>query len=432
MANAPAATAELNEARQRFADRNPQSRLLHESAVAVLPGGNTRSLFYMEPFPLTFVSGRDSVLTDADGHDYIDLVGDYTAGLLGHSDERVRSAVFAALSTNTSVGGIHPAEQQLATLMCQRWHLDLVRFTNSGTEANLMAITAARLHTGRSKVVAMEACYHGGVLYFALQPAPWTVPFPFEMGSFNDLDACRRAVDACGDDLAAVIVEPMMGGGGCIPPDDGFLAGLADITRAAGGLLIADEVMTSRLGPHGLCHLQGVTPDLHTFGKYIGGGFSFGAFGGRAEVMSMFDARRADAVSHAGTFNNNVASISAGVEVLANLFTAADAERLTARGDDLRANVAAVLARHHAPMCVTGFGSMMTIHARPDPPRNGREGADRDAALQERLYLGLLDRGVYIAARGMVNLSLTVTDDQLATFLDALDDVCSQLVDTCR
>jgi glutamate-1-semialdehyde 2,1-aminomutase len=432
MPYAAAAPAELHTARQRFADRNPQSRLLHESAVTVLPGGNTRSLFYMQPFPLTFVSGRGSVLTDADGHDYIDLVGDYTAGLLGHSDERVRAAVFAALSTNTSVGGIHPAEQRLATLMCERWQLDLVRFTNSGTEANLMAITAARLFTGRSKVVAMEAGYHGGVLYFAMQPAPWTVPFPFEMGSFNDLDACRRAVDACGDDLAAVIVEPMMGGGGCIPPEPGFLGGLAEITRSAGGLLIADEVMTSRLGPHGLCHLQGVAPDLKTFGKYIGGGFSFGAFGGTAEVMAMFDARRPDAVSHAGTFNNNVASISAGVEVLGTLFTAADAEQLTARGEDLRANVATVVARHALPMCVTGFGSMMTIHARPAPPRTGGDGAHRDAVLQERLYLGLLDRGVYIAARGMVNLSLTVTDDQLAEFLDSLDEVCRELTVSTR
>jgi glutamate-1-semialdehyde 2,1-aminomutase len=427
MPQGSAAPAELDTARRRFADRNPQSRLLHESAVAVLPGGNTRSLFYMKPFPLTFVSGHGSVLTDADGHDYIDLVGDYTAGLLGHSDERVRDAVFAALATNTSVGGIHPAEQRLAELMCARWYLDLVRFTNSGTEANLMAITAARLFTGRSKVVAMEAGYHGGVLSFALQPAPWTVPYPFEMGSFNDLDACRSAVEACGDDLAALIVEPMLGGGGCIPPESGFLAGLADLTRAAGGLLIADEVMTSRLGPHGLCHLHGVAPDLRTFGKYIGGGFSFGAFGGAAEVMSMFDSRRPDAASHAGTFNNNVASISAGVEVLGQLFTSADAEQLTARGDDLRAAVAAVVARHHLPMCVTGFGSMMTIHARQTPPRTGREGADRDAVLQESLYLGLLERGVYIAARGMVNLSLTVTDDQLAAFLDSLDEVCQEL-----
>jgi glutamate-1-semialdehyde 2,1-aminomutase len=414
-------------ARQRFGDRNPQSRILHEQATRSLPGGNTRTLFYQPPFPLTFVRGEGSVLHDADGHSYIDLVGDYTAGLLGHGNEQVRDAVFAALSTNSSVGGIHPVEQQLGELMCARWNLDKVRFTNSGTEANLMAITAARAATKRSAIVVMEAGYHGGVLYFGLEPASWTVPFPFHMARFNDIDHCRSVIEAVGDDLAAVIVEPMMGSAGCIPAEPGFLGDLADAVHAVGGVLIVDEVMTSRHGRAGLVGEFAIPADIVTFGKYIAGGFSFGAFGGTEAVMELFDARRPGAVAHSGTFNNNVASLSAGVAVLSSIYTADHAEVFTARGHDVLATIRSVVEHHDAGLSVSGFGSMMNIHASATPPGDGRAALQRDWALQELLYLEMLDRGVYMAPRGMINLSLVVTDDQLGSAIAALDDVCGDL-----
>lgn len=411
-----------------YADRNVESRRRHESASQVLPGGNTRTLFYQPPFPLTFVSGHDSVLVDADGHQYVDLLGDYTAGLLGHSDRRARDAANAALDINMSVGGIHPAEQQLARLMCQRWDLEMVRFNNSGTEANLMAITAARMYTGRSTIMVMDGAYHGGILYFAHGAAKWNAPYPTVLGHFNDLQQCSELIAQVGIDLAAILVEPMLGSAGCLPADPGFLQGLADAAHAVGALVIADEVMTSRLGPRGLSIDAGVQPDLKTFGKYIAGGFSFGAFGGSAKVMSIFDASQPDFIPHAGTFNNNITSLSAGVEVLSNIYTAEIAAAFTERGDEFRANIAAVLARHHAPFSVTGIGTMMSLHARREAPTDGHSALDRNVEHQELLYLALLERGFYIAPRGMINLSLSVTDDQLAAFLTALDDVVAELV----
>jgi glutamate-1-semialdehyde 2,1-aminomutase len=419
----------LDKARQAYADRHPESRKRHRTACDVLPGGNTRSLLYQPPFPLTFVRGAASVLVDADGHEFVDLLGDYTAGLLGHSDRRARDAAMAALDGNMCVGGIHPAESELATLMCERWGVDRVRFTNSGTEANLMAITAARMYTGRSTVLVMQGAYHGSVLYFSDGAAPWNAPYPTVIAQFNDLDHCRDVVGEHADQLAAVLVEPMLGSAGCIPAADGFLAGLLQAAHEVGALAVFDEVMTSRLGPRGLSEAAGLRPDLKTFGKYIAGGFSFGSFGGTAEVMRIFDATQPGSVPHAGTFNNNITSLSAAVTVLRDVYTADVAEAFTARGDDFRCGIAAVFARRRVPFCVTGIGTMLNIHARRVEPTNGAQAADRNLRHQELLYLALTARGFYVAPRLMINLSLPVTDDQLAAFLDALDEACVELAD---
>jgi glutamate-1-semialdehyde 2,1-aminomutase len=404
----------VGEKRREFAARNPESARLHDEARAVLPGGHTRTILNHEPFPLTFVLGRGAVLVDADGHEYVDLLGDYTAGLLGHGEPRVLDAVQGAMQELASVGGVHPYEAALARLMCTRFGLDRVRFTNSGTEANLFAITTARMFTGRSKLLVFHGGYHGGVLFFSSGGAAWNAPYPFVVAPYNDLAGTTALIEEHAGDLAAVLVEPMLGSGGCIPAAPGFLAGVFEAARAAGAVCIADEVMTSRHGRSGLAALLGVEPDVKTYGKYIGGGFSFGAFGGRAELLDQFDTARPGAIPHAGTFNNNVATMAAGCVVLRELYTAEIAEAHTARGDRFRAEAADVLGRHPLPMTVTGYGSMLALHA--DTPE-----------LQELLFLGLYLRGIYTAPRGMVNLSLPLTDEHLAAALGALDETLAEL-----
>jgi glutamate-1-semialdehyde 2,1-aminomutase len=426
-------SAQLERARQHFADRNPASRAAYDQARQVLPGGHTRTVLTHPPFPLTFVGGEGATLTDADGHTYLDLLGDYTAGLLGHSERRVIDHVKAALDTNVSVGGIHPAEAHLARLMCERFGLDRVRFTNSGTEANLMAITTALQFTGRSKLMVMFGGYHGGVLYFASGPAPWNAPYDFVIAPYNDLDGTLALIGQHADDLAAVVMEPMLGSGGCIPATPEFVQGVFAAARAVGAVCIADEVMTSRHGRCGMVDMLGAKADITTYGKYIGGGFSFGAFGGRADLLDQYDtspeAGRTSVISHAGTFNNNIATMNAGVAVLGSVFTADVAEAHFARGEEFRRNVAAVLARHSLPVSVSGYGSMMSLHALPEAPTQLRQMAERDAVLQELVFLGLLERGVYIAHRGMMNVGLAHTDDQLAAALDALDDTLRALAE---
>jgi glutamate-1-semialdehyde 2,1-aminomutase len=408
------AAALVAEKRREFAARNPESARLHDDARRVLPGGHTRTILAHEPFALTFVRGEGAVLVDADGHEYVDLLGDYTAGLLGHGERRVLDVVHRALSELASVGGLHPHETDLARLMCERFGLDRVRFTNSGTEANLMAITTARQFTGRSKVLVFHGGYHGGVLFFSTGGAPWNAPYPFLVAPYNDLAATTRLIEEHADDLAAVLVEPMLGSGGCIPAEPEFLRGVFDAARSAGAVCIADEVMTSRHGGSGLAALLGVDPDVQTYGKYIGGGFSFGAFGGRAELLDQFDTTRPGSIPHAGTFNNNVATMSAGCVVLGELYTADVAEAHTARGERFRAEVAEALARHPVPVGVTGYGSMLALHA--DSPE-----------LQEIVFLGLYLRGIYTAPRGMINLSLPLTDEQLVAALTALEETLAEL-----
>jgi glutamate-1-semialdehyde 2,1-aminomutase len=417
----------VDERRRAFVARNPESKRLHDEARRVLPGGHTRTILAHEPFPLTFVRAAGSVLTDADGHDYVDLLGDYTAGLFGHGERRVLDAVDGALRELASVGGVHPREAELAGLLCERFGLDRVRFTNSGTEANLMAITTARHVTGRSRVLVFHGAYHGGVLFFSDGVAPWNAPYPFVVAPYNDLAATSALIDEHGPELAAVLVEPMLGSGGCIPATPDFLGGIFEAARAAGAVCIADEVMTSRHGRAGLAALLGAEPDLRTFGKYIGGGFSFGAFGGSAGLLDVFDTARPGSIPHAGTFNNNVATMTAGCVVLRELYTADTAEAHTARGERFRTDVAEVISRHRLPVSVSGYGSMLALHALATPPVDGAGSAGRDPALQELLFLGLYQRGIYTAPRGMVNLSLPLTDAQLDRALAALDDTLSEL-----
>jgi glutamate-1-semialdehyde 2,1-aminomutase len=421
----------VQRARQQFSDRNPGSRRHYDEARQFMPGGHTRTVLTHPPFPLNFVAGEGATLTDVDGHQYIDLLGDYTAGLLGHSEHRVIDAVTAALHTNVSVGGVHPAEARLARLMCERFGLDRVRFTNSGTEANLMAISTALMATGRTKLLVFHGGYHGGVLYFASGAAPWNAPYDFVVAPYNDLAGTLALIEEHGSDLAAVVMEAMLGSGGCVPADGDFVRGVAAAARAAGALFVADEVMTSRHGRSGMMNLLGVKPDISTFGKYIGGGFSFGAFGGSAEFLDLYDTSpeggRSWTISHAGTFNNNVATMTAGGVVLGEVFGADLAEAHTERGNEFRENVAAVLARHKAPVSVSGFGSMMSLHGLRTAPTTPVEAMQRDNALNELLFLGLLERGVYIATRGMMNVGLAHTDEQLATALDRLDDLLGEL-----
>ena len=330
----------LQDAEQRYAAANPKSRARHAEAARSLPGGNTRSILFYPPFPVTMTRGEGARLFDLDGHAYVDFLGEYTAGLYGHSDPVIQAAVREALAGGILLGAPNRYEAELARLMCARFpSLDLVRFCNSGTEANLNALMGARALTGRSHIMVFEGAYHGGMLSFGHGVSPANIPFPYVFGRFNDLDRTLALIERHADELAAIIIEPMMGAGGCIAGEPAFLEGLREAASRHGILLIFDEVMTSRLSPGGLQGKLGILPDLTTFGKYLGGGMSFGAFGGRAELMSRFDPARPDAIPHSGTYNNNVLTMAAGVAGLSQVFTPAAADALSASGERLKARL---------------------------------------------------------------------------------------------
>jgi glutamate-1-semialdehyde 2,1-aminomutase len=404
------------QARERFAGKNPRSRDRYEAARVALPGGNTRTVLYHPPFPLGIVRGDGCRVWDADGHEYVNLVGEYSAGLYGHSHPVIMAAVRRALDAGINLSGHSMLEGPFAVAVRDRFpSMDLLRFTNSGTEANVLALATATLHTGRRRILVFDGGYHGSVLSFHGGTGdPLNLPHEFVVATYND----PAAADLIDGDTAAVLVEPVLGSGGCVPGTTEFLTALRQRADGHGALLIFDEVMTSRLSPGGRQAQIGVTPDLTTIGKYIGGGMSFGAFGGRREVMERFDPARPGAVAHPGTFNNNVLTMSAGLAGLTEVYTPEAAVALNARGDALTERLRALTAG--LPVHVTGVGSLFAVHFLAEPPRTAAEVDRADPRLRELFFLDLLERGVHVARRGMVALSLAVGDAECDLFVDAV------------
>src|ERR1700737_1226305 len=338
--------AALAEAEEHYRARNPKSLAQHRAACAAIPGGNTRSAIHVDPFPLTMVRGEGARLWDLDGHEYVDFLSEFTAGIYGHSHPTILRAIASALEGGLNFGAHNATEAQFAASIWARFpSIELVRFTNSGTEANLMAVSAARAITGRPKILVFKGGYHGGVFYFRGHGSPLKAPFDFLLGPYNDLEAVEALVQPHRAELAAILIEPMQGTTGCILAERSFLAGLRSLASETGALLIFDEVMTSRLAPGGLQEGHGILPALTTLGKYVGGGMSFGAFGGRADLMERFDPRRPDAFQHAGTFNNNVLTMNAGLAGLTEIYTPERARTFNTGGDRLRERLNAAVAR---------------------------------------------------------------------------------------
>ncbi len=423
--NLDMATA-VGEAEAAYVAANPESQRLQAEACAVMPGGNTRSVLYYPPFPLTLVRGEGARVWDADGHDYCDFLGEYTAGLYGHSHPVIRAAIEAKLADGVLMGAPGELEAKLAAELCRRFpSFEQMRLCNSGTEANLLALSAARAVSGRDAIMVFEGAYHGAVFVFGPGGSPLNAPFPFVMGRYNDAEGAEKLIDEHAGELAAVIVEPMQGAGGCIPGEPEFLQALRDATARHGIILVFDEVMTSRTGGGGLQTELGIVPDMTTLGKYVGGGLPSGAFGGRAEIMQHFDPRRPDAFMHAGTFNNHVLTMAAGLTGLTEIYDSEAAAGLDRRGQELRRRLNEAAEARGLPVQATGVGSLSTVHFQSGPIRS-IEDLSSDPEARTLFQLDLLARGIYSPRRNMVNLSLPMSevdiDGLVAVFEEFLDD----------
>jgi glutamate-1-semialdehyde 2,1-aminomutase len=415
--------AALVEAEEHYRASNPKSLAQYEAACAAMPGGNTRGSIYAEPFPLTIARGESARLWDLDGHEYIDFLSEFTAGLYGHSHPAIRREIDAALDGGVNFGAQTAAEARFAAAICARFpSIELVRFTNSGTEANLMALSAARAITGRPKILVFQGGYHGAVFYFRGSESVVNAPFDFLIGRYNDLDQVQDLLRPDRGELAAILVEPMQGSTGCIPAERDFLAGLRTLADETGAILIFDEVMTSRLAPGGLQEALGVLPDMTTLGKYVGGGMSFGAFGGRADIMQRFDPRRPDAFQHPGTFNNNVLTMNAGYVGLTEIYTPERARELNEWGDGLRERLNAVARRLGLAIQFTGRGSMMSVHMTDAPIRREEDVLRGNPALRDLFWFDLLAAGIWFAKRGFFSLSIALDDADADGLLGAVEE----------
>lgn len=412
----------IEDARARYLKANPLSMAADKSAESNLPGGNTRTVLHYDPFPLTMVSGQGAELTDLDGHRYIDFVGEYSAGLFGHSNAEIKAAVHQALDQGLVMGAPTQHERKLAGLLCARFPaIDQIRFCNSGTEANIWALTTARLMTGRSKIIAFDGAYHGGVLKFPDGQCKLNIPYDFVVAEYNDIEGSERIIREVGEELAAVIVEPILGAGGNILGNPAFLRMLRRATREVGALLIFDEVKTSRIGPAGVQGVIGIKPDLTTLGKYIAGGLPTGAFGGSAELMAHFNPKKPDNWNHAGTFNNDICSMAAASVAMGEVFTPQRATEFHEHSEAYRQSLNKMFAARKVPMYCNGYGSIFAVHFSRKAVKRKADISAGCQAMRPLLHMELLLDGVLVCGRGDMFLSLPMTQQHLSRARDALE-----------
>ena len=402
------------EASSRFFDRLSET----------MPGANTRTATYFAPHPLTMARGEGAFVWDADGNRFIDLVNNYTSLVHGHS----APAIADALREQLDAGTVHPAPIELQAELAERIvgrvpSVEQVRFSNSGTEANMNAIRCARAATGRSDVLKFDWGYHGS--WEGLPPVKTdTAGIPAEVlgtlhwADYNSAEQIESIMAEHGERIAAIIVEPLLGAG-VIPGELEFLRAARRAADAHGAILIFDEVVSLRTAWGGIQAETGVMPDLTTFGKVIGGGLPVGALGGRADLMSLYDPRRPDAIPHHGTFNGNVLTTAAGVASL-DLLSEQEIERINSLGTRLARGLAS-LPRDGAPqITVTQVGSLVQAHF--DVPAEVRTGSDLNpgsAALAE-FHIAALNEGVYMAPRGEFNVTTAMDEAIVDEALEAL------------
>ncbi len=428
---------------------HPRSRALFERACQALPGGDTRTTVYFRPFPPYIERGDGCRMYDVDGHVLLDLLANYTSMIWGYAHPEIVEAIRRQAALGSSFAAPTEDQVRLAELLRERLpSLAKVRFTNSGTEAAMNAMRAARAFTGRSKIVKIEGGYHGSsdAAEISVRPDPASagpaarphavpargvpasvarevIPAPF-----NDAGAVEAILRAHPGEIAALIVEPVMGAGGVIPPRDGFLTALRRLTEAMDIVLIFDEVISFRLDYHGAQARYGVRPDLTVLGKIIGGGLPVGAFGGREEIMALYDPRHPSGLAHGGTFNANALTVAAGVAGLA-LLTAPEIDRLNAEGDELRARLQALFDASPVPARVSGVGSLLQVHFTGGDVADYRDGARGDVALSTAFHLALLLEGAFVAPRGMMALSLPMRNAELDEAVGTAGRALARLVD---
>jgi glutamate-1-semialdehyde 2,1-aminomutase len=390
-----------------------QSDSLFERAQAVIPGGvnsPVRAFKSVGRRPVFIASGDGATMTDVDGKSYIDYVGSWGPLIAGHRPDFVRSALIKAVEqAGTSFGAPTVAEVELAELIAAFVpSIEKVRLVNSGTEATMSAIRLARGFTGRDRIIKFDGCYHGhgdsllvragsGVATLGLPDSPGVPAALAELttvADYNDSDGIRKVFEALGSDVACIIVEPVAGNMGCVPPQPGFLALLRELTSASGALLVFDEVMTGfRVARGGAQELYGVTPDLTTLGKVIGGGLPVGAYGGRAEIMDRV--APSGPVYQAGTLSGNPLAVAAGLATLRALENGEAYDRLEALGSRLERGILDIGVERGARFQVNRVGSMLTIFFSDGPVSDFRTASVSDTGQFRRFFGNLLDRGVY-------------------------------------
>ena len=430
---------------------SPASAALFQRALGVFPGGDTRSSAHYAPYPLSIQEAKGCTLTDLDGNQLLDFMNNFTSLIHGHGFAPVVSAV----QQQIAIGSAHAApglqQIELAELICERVpSVEQLRFTSSGTEATQMAIRCARAATGRQKIMKMEGGYHGSyelaevsLVAWPDQRGPLSAPVSlpvdasFPRAVLNDTIVCpynqpqlaRQLISDHAHELAAVIVEPVLGSMGMIPAEEEFLQALREETRQAGIVLIFDEVISLRLDQGGTQSIVDVQPDMTCMGKIIGGGLPVGAVGGRRDLMDLFSPAQKQPVMHASTFSANALTMSAGLAAM-QAYDAKETARINDLGDLLRQSFNRAFAQSGIGGQAIGRGSLTNLHLTTAPLNDAR---DSMAAMAEAghvgrlLHLSMLRHGVMSASRLMYSVSTAMDESHIERACTALHESLAEL-----
>ncbi|NPE08928.1 MAG: aminotransferase class III-fold pyridoxal phosphate-dependent enzyme [Asgard group archaeon] len=434
---------------KEFEKRNPKSKKLFEKALKYLPGGGTRNIAYFPPYPFFIDRGEGYYLYDVDGNQYLDVQNNMTVLLHGHGHPKITEALEKQAKRGTAHSAPLESQYKLAKILCDRVpSIEEIRFCNSGTEATMFTIRAARGFTGKRGLIKAEGGYHGSHDYVMINMDPDLtaegMPTPFvERGisetllqdvfvvPFNDLAAVEKIMKKHHKKIAAFILEPVMGYGGAAEATLEYMKGLRELCTKYEILLIFDEVITLRVATGGIQEMSGVIPDLTALGKTIGGGLPIGAFGGRREIMEQFSPLKKGYIMHSGTFSGNALSMVAGIAAL-ELYDEAAIKKLDVLGLRLREGLKKIMAELGVKCNVGGIQSIAFIQFPDGVPMNKQQVVFNTIPfleLSEYLQVALALQGLYVISRGVTGFMLStimdeaIVDEILVRFRKAMEMV---------
>ncbi|WP_395785431.1 glutamate-1-semialdehyde 2,1-aminomutase [Aquirufa sp.] len=418
-----------------------------EKAKNLIPGGvnsPVRAFKSVGGTPIFMQSARGAYLHDVDGNSYIDLIGSWGPMLFGQAHPVIENAVREALSDGFSFGAPTYKEVLIAEKICSMVpSIEMVRLVSSGTEATMAAIRLARAYTKRDKIIKFEGCYHGhgdsfliaagsGVATLGTPDSPGVTASTAKdtlTAVYNDLDSLQNLFEANLNQVAAVIIEPVVGNMGLVIPQEGYLAGVRKLCDQYGALLIFDEVMTGfRLSPSGYQGICNVSPDITTFGKIIGGGLPVGAYGGRSEIMNMI--APSGPVYQAGTLSGNPLATTAGLAMLNHITNNLDVyDRLAAKGNKLKEGIRSQLDSLGLSYTINQIGSMFTLFFTDQAVNNFSDAKTSDTALYGKYFHGMLERGIYLPPSQYESwfISDAIQEEELAKILQASEETLQQM-----
>lgn len=424
-----------------YADARPNSRRLHTEACKYMPGGDTRTATFFLPFPNFIKYGDGAYMYDEDGFKLLDFQNNYTSLIHGHAHPETVEAVREQIAKGSAYTAPFEKQIELSAILTQRFpSVDMIHYTNSGTEANMHALRIARAYTGKAKIIKTEGGYHGTTDVFEASVDPnikkagtldQIKVIPESRGvsenalkdvlvvPFNDIERTRKMIEEHHRETACIIIEPIMGSAGQITPDLEYLKFLREITEQYHIVLIFDEVVTGRLSLGGAQKFYGVTPDLTTMGKIIGGGTPVGAFGGKQEIMQLYDPREKK-MYHSGTFNGNAVTMAAGLATM-KAYNQEAVDYVNGLGTLFKEGVLKIYDKLGLNMKISGTGSIYNILFTDKEVKNYRDVASAHEELNKVLYMSLLTKGIFDAERGMFCMSTAMTKEDIRFGLDTLE-----------